>query len=91
MLVSGTIRGRPLSVCGEIGVMPRTLLVGVTIGPPFDNAYAVEPVGVEMMSPSQRYVTANAPSISVSRSMTRDERNLFTTMSFTANIDLPGS
>ena len=37
---------------GQMGVICIHSRVGSSIGPPADNAYAVEPVGVEKISPS---------------------------------------
>ena len=39
-------------VCGHIGVISNTFRVGNNTGPPADNEYAVEPVGVEKITPS---------------------------------------
>ncbi len=41
---------------GHMGVKTITPLVGVIIGPPAERLYAVEPVGVEIIIPSARYV-----------------------------------
>jgi len=53
--VSGTITGRFVSMCGQIGVMQTADTVGKITGPPADSEYAVEPVGVEMINPSSLY------------------------------------
>jgi hypothetical protein len=37
---------------GHIGVSNSDTTEGCTIGPPDESEYAVEPVGVEMISPS---------------------------------------
>jgi hypothetical protein len=58
-LVSGTSTGRLVKVCGQTGVMQMASTVGNTIGPPADNEYAVEPVGVATMSPSALKVLTN--------------------------------
>src|SRR5688572_24406992 len=49
---AGTTSGRIARVCGEIGVVMIRGWVGRTTGPPADRLYAVDPVGVEMMTPS---------------------------------------
>ena len=43
---AGTTRGREVNVCAAVGVMISESTLGVTIGPPADNEYAVDPVGV---------------------------------------------
>ena len=53
-LESGTTSGRREKVCGQIGVRTATGSSGWTIGPPAERLYAVEPVGVEMINPSER-------------------------------------
>ena len=52
MLLSGTTTGLMLRLCGLTGVMTKLLDIGLMIGPPQLNEYPVEPVGVEMISPS---------------------------------------
>ena len=49
---AGTTSGRTFSVCGQIGTMTKASKSGYNTGPPADSPYAVEPVGVEMISPS---------------------------------------
>ena len=51
-LSSGTITGRLVSVCGQIGVIASAATEGKTMGPPAESEYAVEPVGVATISPS---------------------------------------
>ena len=41
-------------LCGATGVIRIRLAVGVAMGPPADMLYAVEPVGVDRMTPSAR-------------------------------------
>lgn len=48
----GKTSGRNDRLRGQIGVRTRALRDGWTIGPPADNEYAVDPVGVETMRPS---------------------------------------
>ena len=52
--VPGSTIGRLVNVCEQIGVMTTASIVGNRIGPPADSEYAVDPVGVEMISPSAR-------------------------------------
>ena len=51
-LDSGTITGRLVSMCGQIGVRQNAATDGKMIGPPADSEYAVDPVGVATISPS---------------------------------------
>jgi hypothetical protein len=48
----GKTRGRKERLRGHIGVRTRALSDGWTIGPPAEREYAVEPVGVDTMRPS---------------------------------------
>lgn len=48
----GKTSGRKDKLRGHIGVKTSALSEGWTIGPPADNEYAVEPVGVDTMIPS---------------------------------------
>ena len=48
----GKTRGRNDKLRGHIGVRTIALREGCTIGPPADSEYAVDPVGVDTMSPS---------------------------------------
>src|SRR5512140_2511870 len=84
MELSGTMTGLAVSVCGQIGLIVMEQFAGVTIGPPFANAYAVEPVGVEMMIPSPVKVARNSLFTYVSILITRDAPYFATTMSFRA-------
>ena len=43
-------------VWGETGVIIMQSTDGEIIGPPADNEYAVDPIGVEIIKPSQLYV-----------------------------------
>lgn len=49
---SGITNGLTFKLCAAIGVIMKFEDCGVTIGPPRLNEYAVEPVGVEIISPS---------------------------------------
>ncbi len=46
--------GRADNVCGNMGTVVIASREGVRIGPPAEREYAVEPVGVEIISPSER-------------------------------------
>ena len=48
----GKTSGRNDKLRGHIGVRTRALSEGCTMGPPADREYAVDPVGVETMMPS---------------------------------------
>ena len=52
MLESGITIGRIVRLCGANGVSKNERHEGATIGPPALNEYAVEPVGVEIITPS---------------------------------------
>jgi hypothetical protein len=49
---SGIIKGLTFKLCGAIGVITKFWELGYIIGPPQLSEYAVEPVGVAMISPS---------------------------------------
>ena len=46
-----------------MGVIRRFLLLGVKMGPPQESEYPVDPVGVEIIKPSDQYVQINLSSI----------------------------
>ena len=48
----GNTRGRKDKLLGHIGVRTNALSDGCTIGPPAEREYAVEPVGVDIITPS---------------------------------------
>jgi len=50
--VPGKTTGLCVSECGQIGVSAKTLVKGKRTGPPAERLYAVEPVGVETITPS---------------------------------------
>jgi hypothetical protein len=56
---AGNTSGLKDKLRGQIGVRTRALSEGWTIGPPADNEYAVDPVGVETMSPSDSSLFEN--------------------------------
>jgi len=49
---AGKIMGLADKLWGQMGVTVIVSMVGVIIGPPADNEYAVEPVGVLKIIPS---------------------------------------
>jgi len=49
------------------------MIVGVTIGPPFERAYAVDPVGVEIIIPSPMKLDKNSPFTNVFTLNIREE------------------
>ena len=51
-LLSGMINGLTFKLCGAIGVMIKTSLPGMIIGPEQLKLYPVEPVGVDIIKPS---------------------------------------
>lgn len=62
----GNTRGRNDKLRGQIGVRTIALNEGWTMGPPADSEYAVEPVGVETMRPSQTASVRCCPSTNTS-------------------------
>lgn len=61
--------GRADNVCGNMGTVVIASREGVRIGPPAEREYAVEPVGVEIISPSERCENAKISSIYTSNSI----------------------
>ena len=51
-VLSGIINGLAFKLCGAIGFIIRFSASGIIIGPPQLKEYPVEPVGVEIISPS---------------------------------------
>ena len=50
--VGAITRLRSKTPVGAMGVRRMACVIGATIGPPAESEYAVDPVGVETMSPS---------------------------------------
>jgi hypothetical protein len=48
----GSTSGLKLRLRGQIGVRSKACTEGCMIGPPHEREYAVEPVGVDRMRPS---------------------------------------
>ena len=83
---SATMIERFVSTCGQIGVMTNTPDSGSRIGPPADNEYAVDPVGVATTNPSALNSVSGSPFTRV-RNMTRRESSpRLRTASFSASI-----
>ena len=76
--------GRKLSECGQIGVMTIASIEPSRIGPPADRLYAVEPVGVETISPSPTQLATRSPSTAIFSSITRKGGPAVTKTSLTA-------
>ncbi len=66
--VGAVTSGRLNSACALIGTSSNASTSGQTTGPPAENAYAVEPVGVAQTTPSQPYRDSGRPSTSTSSS-----------------------
>ena len=63
--------GRANSACALSGTSSRASTSGQTIGPPAENEYAVEPVGVAHTTPSHSQRDNGRPSTSTIRSSIR--------------------
>ena len=57
----GNTSGRKDRLRGQIGVSTMALRDGCTIGPPAESEYAVEPVGVDTMRPSDWNIGGHEP------------------------------
>mmetsp|Transcript_10821 Transcript_10821/g.39198 ORF Transcript_10821/g.39198 Transcript_10821/m.39198 type:complete len:309 (-) Transcript_10821:1110-2036(-) len=66
---SGSTSGRNDSVCGQMGTNSTPLTPGCTMLPPAASEYAVDPVGVEIMTPSASTFVIGFPSMLTSRSI----------------------
>src|ERR1039457_5708439 len=84
-LVSGTMTGRLVSMCGQMGVRQMAGTDGKIIGPPAESEYAVDPVGVARISPSALYLQTYCASTCTSRSIMRAIELLVRTASFKAS------
>ena len=69
---AGMTTGRLVSVCGAIGLSTSALTAGCTMGPPADRLYAVDPVGLAMMSPSALKRATKSPPTATENSTIRD-------------------
>lgn len=63
---TGMSNGVKLREWGQIGVMRTVGTALYTIGPPADSEYAVEPVGVLTITPSQLTLLITSSSIYIS-------------------------
>src|SRR5438128_11865473 len=82
--VSLTMTERFVSTCGQIGVMTKTPDSGDRIGPPAESEYAVEPVGVAMISPSALNSVSVSPFTFAFSLIKRERSPRLTTASFKA-------
>ena len=73
---------RSISECGHMDVITKQFRSGLKIGPPAASEYAVEPVGVEMITPSARTLSISAVSDLISISIRRAKSPLERTASF---------
>src|SRR5919202_6055313 len=80
----GTTSGRAWSECGATNVIAIASSPQTSTGPPFERLYAVEPDGVEQMSPSQGWRPRSSSPIDHTSSTMRPSVPLVTTTSFTA-------
>src|SRR4029434_5577905 len=80
----GMTIGLFVSVWGASVVMPRASRFGWTIGPPAARLYAVDPVGVAMMSPSPLTRVRNSSPTETERSINRERAVLVITTSLSA-------
>ena len=62
LLVAGNTSGRKLRERGQMGVSTSAESDGWTIGPPAESEYAVDPVGVATISPSETLSVKCCPS-----------------------------
>src|SRR5680860_1357588 len=83
--VGATTSGRANSAWAEIGTISRASTSGHTTGPPAENAYAVDPVGVAITTPSQPIVDTGRPSTAYAFSSIRSRLAFSTVASFRAH------
>lgn len=81
---SGSTIGRLDKVCGATGTSNMALSLGCKMGPLTDKEYAVEPVGVDMIKPSERWLYIKAPSNSTRTSIMPPRPARLSTTSFKA-------
>ncbi len=74
--VGASTSGRANRAWALIGATSRASTPGHMTGPPTENAYAVDPVGVEQIMPSQPHRDSGRLSISMTHSSIR-ERSTF--------------
>ena len=81
-----TTIGRENRAWALIGTMSNASTSGQTTGPPAENAYAVDPVGVAHTTPSQPQRDSGRPSTSVTTSSIRSRAAFSTVASFRAQV-----
>ena len=85
--LSGEITiGRANSACALLGTSSSASTCGQTSGPPAENAYAVEPVGVAQITPSQPNADTGRPSTSSTTSRIRSRMLFSTVASLSAQV-----
>src|SRR5262252_5418672 len=82
--VEGMTMGRFVNVWGAMGVMSSASTLGATIGPPAARLYAVDPVGVAMISPSALTRVTRPSPTETDKSISRERAPLLMTTSFNA-------
>src|SRR5262245_23049627 len=80
----GTTSGRACSECGATNVSAMASSPQTSTGPPFERLYAVDPEGVEQISPSHGKAPRSSPPIAQPSSIMRPSVELVTTTSLTA-------
>ncbi len=86
----GMTSGRACSECAATYVSAIASRPHMSTGPPFERLYAVDPDGVEQMSPSHGCRPSASPPTARSSSIMRPSEALATTTSFTATPLPPG-
>src|SRR5262249_48605874 len=81
-----TTIGPANSAWALIGTSSSASTSGQTIGPPAENAYAVDPVGVAQTTPSPPHRDRGRSSISVTTSIIRRRAGFSTLASFSAHV-----
>src|SRR5207237_10502132 len=80
----GTTSGRAESECGATNVTAIASSPQTRTGPPFERLYAVDPEGVEQISPSQGTDPSSSPPIDQPSSIIRPSDELVPPTSLTA-------
>src|SRR4051812_34279491 len=83
--VGAVTTGRLNSACALIGTSSSASTAGQTTGPPAENAYAVDPVGVANTTPSQPHLERGRESTSMPTSSIRSRLAFSTEASFKAH------
>lgn len=85
-----TTSGRFVSTCGAIGVTSSPSTSGCTTGPPAARLYAVDPLALEMMTPSPLIGARAWPSIDTATPIIRESAALLNTTSLNTRRDSKG-